>query len=137
AAGSLLLGLLAVARLEPGHAAAGVHDLLLARVERVAGAADVGADLAGRLGAARGEGVTAGAGDLGDDVLGVDTGLHDAPWCDCRWVALRKRRRVNQRASQSFCHRVARSGDTAGCEMGRSDRLADVLVLGETARRRL
>ena len=42
-------GLLAVARLEPGHAATGVEDLLLARVERVAGAADVGADLAGRL----------------------------------------------------------------------------------------
>ena len=38
--------LLAVARLEPGHAATGVEDLLLARVERVAGAADVGVDLA-------------------------------------------------------------------------------------------
>jgi hypothetical protein len=35
--GTLLGGLLAVARLEAGHAATGVEDLLLARVERVAG----------------------------------------------------------------------------------------------------
>ena len=38
------VGLLGVAGLEPGHAAAGVEDLLLARVERVALRADVGAD---------------------------------------------------------------------------------------------
>ena len=38
------LGLLAVAGLEAGHAATGVEDLLLARVERVAGRADVGVD---------------------------------------------------------------------------------------------
>src|SRR5690606_3023973 len=77
AAVSLLAGgLLAVAGLEAGHTATGVEDLLLARVERVAGAAHVGADLAGRLRAARHEGVPTGAGHLGDDVLGVDTRLH-------------------------------------------------------------
>ena len=42
ASGELLGGLLAVAGLEPGHAATGVEDLLLARVERVALRADVG-----------------------------------------------------------------------------------------------
>jgi hypothetical protein len=44
-----LLGALAEALLEPGHAATGVEDLLLARVERVAGGADLGADLAALL----------------------------------------------------------------------------------------
>src|SRR5690606_17194218 len=77
---SLLL--LAVASLEAGDAAAGVQDLLLARVERVARAADLDVDLAGGRGAVGRERVAAGAGHLGDDVLGVDTGLHDAPWCD-------------------------------------------------------
>src|SRR5215213_1578921 len=64
--------LLAVAGLEPGHAAAGVHDLLLARVERVAVAADVGVDPAGRRGAAGRELVAAAAGHQRLDVLGVN-----------------------------------------------------------------
>ena len=55
------VGLLAEALLELGDAAAGVEDLLLARVERVAGAADLGVDDAVLRGAARGERVAAGA----------------------------------------------------------------------------
>src|SRR6476661_2947237 len=70
-AGDLLGGLLAVTGLEPGHAATGVEDLLLARVERVALRAHVGGDLAGRLGAARGERVATGTGDRGLHVVGV------------------------------------------------------------------
>src|SRR5699024_12266077 len=66
------LVLLAVAGLEAGDAAAGVQDLLLAGVERVARGADLGADDAIRLGAAGGERVSAGAGHLGFDVCGVD-----------------------------------------------------------------
>ena len=57
--------LLAVARLEPGHAATGVEDLLLAGVERVAVRADVGVDVAARRRAAGGERVATGAGDRG------------------------------------------------------------------------
>src|SRR6185503_16826104 len=61
---------LAVALLEPVHPTADVHDLLLAGVERVAGRADLGVQLAGLGGAAGGEGVATRAGHLGDDVLG-------------------------------------------------------------------
>src|SRR5699024_12553899 len=56
--------------------AAGVQDLLLAGVERMARGADLGADDAIRLGAAGGERVAAGAGHLGLDVCGVDLSLH-------------------------------------------------------------
>src|SRR5690349_3102412 len=72
-------GLLGVAGLEAGHAATGVEDLLLAGVEGVAVGAHVGVDPAGRGGAAGGERVTAGAADLGLDVLRVDVGLHGCP----------------------------------------------------------
>src|SRR4051812_14265948 len=68
--------LLGVAGLEAGHAAAGVEDLLLARVEGVAVGADLGVDDPARRGAARRERVAAGAGDLGQHVLGVDVLLH-------------------------------------------------------------
>ena len=46
---SWLGGALAVPRLEPGHTAAGVDDPLLARVERVAGGADLDGDVAAGL----------------------------------------------------------------------------------------
>src|SRR6478736_5075717 len=75
-AGDLLGGLLAVTGLEPGHAATGVEDLLLAGVERVALRADVGRDLAGGRGAAGREGVATGAGDRGLHVVGVKVLLH-------------------------------------------------------------
>src|SRR4051812_29581658 len=75
AAGSLL-GALAEALLEPGNAAAGVEDLLLARVERVAGRAHLGADLAAADGALGGELVAARARDVGVDVVRVDALLH-------------------------------------------------------------
>src|SRR4051812_49921522 len=75
AARSLLLAL-AEALLEPGHAAAGVEDLLLAGVEGVALAADVGVDHAVSLGAPRRERVPAGAGHRRLDVRRVDVGLH-------------------------------------------------------------
>src|SRR3954471_14800320 len=74
-----LLGRLGVAGLEAGDAAAGVEDLLLAGVERVAVRADVGVDGAGRRGAAGGERRATGAGHLGLDVLRVDVLLHDGP----------------------------------------------------------
>src|SRR5258708_32084329 len=74
--GARARGLLAEPALEPGHAAAGVEDLLLAGVERVAARADVGVDDAVLSRAARGEGLPAGAGDLGHDVVRVDTRLH-------------------------------------------------------------
>ena len=69
-------GLLGVARLEAGDAAAGVEDLLLAGVERVALRADIGVDRAGGRGAAGGERRTARAGDGGLDVVGVSVLLH-------------------------------------------------------------
>src|SRR3954447_18550677 len=76
ARGQLLLGCLGVAGLEAGDAAAGVEDLLLAGVERVALRADVGVDRAGGRGAAGGERRAVGAGDLGLDVRRVDVLLH-------------------------------------------------------------
>src|SRR5262249_43841637 len=73
-AGPLLL--LGVTLLEPGHSAAGVEDLLLAGVERVAGRADIGAKLAFAGRAASLERVAAGATDLGDHVVRVNVALH-------------------------------------------------------------
>src|SRR3954453_3247479 len=75
----LLLGL-GVTLLEAGDAAAGVEDLLLARVERMAVGAHVGVDDAVRRGAARGEGVPARTGHLGHPVLRVDVLLHGFPF---------------------------------------------------------
>src|SRR6185312_12154972 len=67
---------LAVASLEPGHPAAGVQDLLLARIERVAVGADLDVDRARRLRAAGGEGVATAADHFGGDVLRMDAALH-------------------------------------------------------------
>src|SRR6476620_6848869 len=72
----LLLGSLGVAGLEPGDATAGVEDLLLAGVERVALRAHVGVHRAGGGGAARDELRATGAGDLGGGVVRVDVLLH-------------------------------------------------------------
>src|SRR5437588_6199402 len=66
--------LLGVAALEALHAAAGVDQLLLARVERVAVRADLHAELG--LRGAGGERVAARAVDRGGHVLGVDALLH-------------------------------------------------------------
>src|ERR1022692_3530399 len=68
--------LLAETPLEPGDAAAGVHDLLLARVERVAARADVSVDHAILGGAPRDEGAPARAGHRGHHVIGVNIRLH-------------------------------------------------------------
>src|SRR5829696_8401942 len=62
--------------LEAGDPAAGVQDLLLARVERVAVGADIGVQHAVRRSAPGDEGVAAGAGHLSLPVGGVDVGLH-------------------------------------------------------------
>src|SRR4051812_4739414 len=70
-----LLLALAVTRLEARDPATGVQDLLLARVERVAGGADLDVDGTGGLGAVGGEAVPAAAGHLSGDVLGVDAAL--------------------------------------------------------------
>src|SRR4051794_14786991 len=70
------LASLAEALLEPGHAAAGVEDALLARVERVARGAGVGVDDTVLRGAARLEGVAAGTRDGRLDVLRVNVRLH-------------------------------------------------------------
>src|SRR5262245_7019801 len=61
--------------LEALHPAAAVDELLLARVERVAGGADLHVEL--RLRRARRELVPAGAGHVRDDVFGMDVRLHD------------------------------------------------------------
>src|ERR1700753_2372514 len=74
--GSALDLALAEAGLEPGHAAASVEDLLLARVERVASRANVGADHAVRRGGPRHECVAAPAGHGGDLVVRVNLRLH-------------------------------------------------------------
>src|ERR687891_1485735 len=60
--------------LEPLHPAARVHELLLARVERMTRGADL--DVEVRLRRARPELVAARAGHVGEDVLGMDVGLH-------------------------------------------------------------
>src|SRR5690348_12369702 len=76
---ALLAGALALAvpLLEPGDAAAGVEDLLLAGVEGVALRAHVGVDDAVGRGAAGLERVPAGAGHRRLDVVRVDTRLHE------------------------------------------------------------
>src|SRR5207237_295570 len=73
AAAGVPAGLLEAA-LEPLHPAARVHELLLARVERVALRADLDVQLA--LGRARLERVAARARHRGEGVLGVNVGLH-------------------------------------------------------------
>src|SRR4051794_18237231 len=74
----LLLGLLdlAVPLLELGDPATGVEDLLLASVERVALAADVGVDHTVLGGGPRRERRATGAGHGGLVVIRVDTALH-------------------------------------------------------------
>src|SRR5215475_7264403 len=62
--------------LEPRDATAGVEDLLLARVERVAVRAHVGVDHAVRRGGPRHERVPAATRHRGDLVRGVNVGLH-------------------------------------------------------------
>src|SRR3954468_23596126 len=62
------------AALEALDASTGIHQLLLARVERVAVRADLQVELG--LGRARLEGVPAGAGHLREHVVRVDLGLH-------------------------------------------------------------
>ena len=62
------------AALEALHPAAGVDELLLARVERMALGADLHVELCLRR--ARPELVAAGAGHVREDVLGMDVGLH-------------------------------------------------------------
>src|SRR5579863_8678294 len=76
-AAGLLAGSLPEALLEPGHATAGVQDLLLARVERVAVRADLDVDRAAAGGALGGKAVPAATGHVGDVVLRVDVWLHD------------------------------------------------------------
>src|SRR5674476_1317392 len=66
----------AVAALEPSDATAGVEDLLLARVERVAGSADLSVDLAALRGGPGRERVAAVADNRRLDVVGVDPLLH-------------------------------------------------------------
>src|SRR4051794_25202241 len=70
----LAAGALGSAAPEALDATAGVHELLPARVERVAVRADLDVDL--RLGRARRELVAARATDVRLDVLGMDVGLH-------------------------------------------------------------
>src|SRR5215467_7037623 len=74
--GGLARGGLAEPLLEPRDAAAGVEDLLLAGVERVAVRADLDVDRAAGRGAPRGERVPAAARHVGDVVLGVNVSLH-------------------------------------------------------------
>src|SRR3712207_4662848 len=79
--GGLLAGVgvaLAEPLLEAGHAAAGVQDPLLARVEGVAGGAGLDGQRAAGGRAAGGEGVPATTGHRGGVVVGVDAGLHVA-----------------------------------------------------------
>src|SRR5260370_16013539 len=73
---ALLGWLLAEPALEPGDPAAGVQNLLLAGVERVAIRADVGVNLAVPCRAPGGEAVPARTGHLRHHVLRVDVGLH-------------------------------------------------------------
>jgi hypothetical protein len=70
-----LLGLL-LAPAEPIHAPTGIHELLLARVEGVALRADLHVDL--RLGGASGELGPASTPHVALDVLGMNSGLHEA-----------------------------------------------------------
>ena len=73
-------GALGVLLAELVDATAGVHDLLLAGVERMAGRADFNLQVVTER-RTRLEGIPAGAGDRDGFVIGVDGGLHDArPW---------------------------------------------------------
>src|SRR5450759_3463836 len=74
--GRLVLLLLGVAALEPSDATAGIEDLLLARVERVAGSADLSVELAALRGGPGRERVAAAADNRRLDVVGVDPLLH-------------------------------------------------------------
>src|SRR6476646_7624579 len=77
AAGAALCALGALeALLEALHPAARVHELLLARVERVAVRADLDVEL--RLRRSGLERVPAGARHRREDILGMDVGLHEA-----------------------------------------------------------
>ena len=69
--------------LEALDAPTGVHQLLLAREERVAGAAQLHVQL--RHGGLGREAVAAGAGTGRLAVLGVDVWLHESPWCAGRF----------------------------------------------------
>src|ERR1700761_4294712 len=60
---------------EPLHAAGGIHELLLAREERVATRADIHVQL--RLRAAGHEFVAASTADVTGDILRVNFGFHD------------------------------------------------------------
>src|SRR5690242_7782383 len=76
----LLFALLAEPALEPGDAAAGVENLLLAGVERVAIRADVGVYHAVLRRAAGAKGVPARAGHLRHHVVRVYLRLHVLSW---------------------------------------------------------
>src|SRR5947209_11667583 len=82
---SRLLLLLGVAALETLDAAAGVNELLLARVEGVALRAEL--DAQGRGGGAGGELGAVRAVHLALDVVGVDVGLHDGSSLTVRFRA--------------------------------------------------
>src|ERR1700683_5587115 len=89
ALGGLLARGLAEALLEPRDATAGVQDLLLARVERVAVRADLGVDRTAGRGAPGGKRVPAATGHRSDVVLRVDVSLHgQTPAFGGRRVAL-------------------------------------------------
>ena len=70
------LGLLTEALLELGNAATGIKNLLLARVERVASAANVSVDGSTLLSAACGECVSATTSNCGFYVLWMNASLH-------------------------------------------------------------
>ena len=114
-------GLLGVAGLEAGDAAAGVEDLLLAGVERVALRAHVGVDDAARRGAARRERVAAGAGHLGLDVR--------PGGCPSSWLSFsvaagsppRRGRDVNRNQRQSQCATADQREFTDATAIARGD----------------
>ena len=70
------LGLLTEALLELGNAATSIKNLLLARIERVASAANVSVDSSTLLGAASFECVSATTSNCGVYVLWVNASLH-------------------------------------------------------------
>src|SRR5690349_15636947 len=107
-------GALAVARLEAGDTTAGVQDLLLAGVERVAGRADLDVDLAAAGGAAGGELVPAATRDRGLVVVGVDTAAH--------WVVSSREMRppgpLNRGEPEPRCRHFIEPFSVAGCSRG-------------------
>src|SRR6266567_436910 len=88
-----LLALLAEPTLEPGDAAAGVEDLLLAGVERVAVRADIGVNLSVLRRAAGRKGAPARAGYLRHHIIRVNVALHVSPGSVGRRVAFGAARR--------------------------------------------